>query len=110
MKNKYVRTIVGILGIVKESEIYNRLNTADDIWAEVIRKSVIYGEKQGALKELKELIPFSEKITTLGGDTNYPELLEYLEKRIKKLEEISKDNRVYVERDDLKWLTTKRIA
>ena len=102
MKNKYVRTIVGILGIVKESEIYNRLNTADDIWAEVIRKSVIYGEKQGALKELKELIPFSEKITTLGGDTNYPELLEYLEKRIKKLEEISKDNRVYVERDDLK--------
>lgn len=77
-----IKTLKGLIELVKHSEEYSRINNPDEITGRIIERAVKIGRKQGALEELEKLLGRLK----IGGFIDKEHLWEMIENRIKELE------------------------
>ena len=81
-----IKTLKGLIELVKHSEEYSRINNPDEITGRIIERAVKIGRKQGAVKELNIIL---EIIRNPNHSTfeDRIKINDYCEKRLKDLGE-----------------------
>ena len=75
-----IKTLEGMVELVKCSEEYSRLNNPDEITGRIFKRALNIGKKQGALEELEKI----KNIIDVEG--SWKGIVDYVKKRFKELE------------------------